>query len=240
MARRGPSTALVDPSARATLQKAADAAGLSLEQLIELAVDSAALTGAGDRARGRSVLGSLTVRDIGQRMHAELIAHPISDRAAWFKGLLEPQQAALIVALRDKGYRTEVITNELGVARSSVETIWNRYADLVGATVVSIRLNTIAGHLQLAAERAQEGLAEKGDWKGYFAVAKDMVALLQTLGIVDSAVRRVEVTHKFDEQKRAEIDAMVELERKKEARQIELKEAEFQVLDNLPVEEDAT
>ena len=75
---------------------------------------------------------------------------------------------------------------------------------------------------------------EADDWKGYWNVAKDMIRILQSLGVVDRAIHKVEVTHKFDEQKKTELNGILDLERKKEKRMLELKDADFTVTDPLP------
>ena len=97
-----------------------------------------------------------------------------------------------------------------------------------------MRLNTLVGNLQIAAERAGEGAMEKDDWGTYWRVQKEMIALLQSLGIVKQAIRKVEVAHHFDDQKSAELEAILELERKQAARREELKRADFQLTDEVP------
>lgn len=221
---------LLRADAKAKLETAAAAAGLSLQQLVDLVVDSGALT----LPPAQTPAPLVTLRDLGKRMWAEMqeVLHP--DRARWFQELLQPQQIALVVRLREEGYRSEIIAQDLGISPFDVARVYNQHADNLGAQVVSVRLNTLAGQIALAAERAQQGLMEKDDWKGYWAVAKDMVGLLQSLGIVDQAVRRVEVTHKFDDQKKAEIERMLDIERKKAKRLEEIKQADATVLDEPP------
>ena len=67
-----------------------------------------------------------------------------------------------------------------------------------------------------------EGLQAQENWTGYFGVQERVVKILQSLGIVEQAMHRVEVTHKMEDQTKAEIEAMVELERKKQRRQEEM------------------
>jgi hypothetical protein len=225
-------SALVDPDAKRKLELAAEAAGLTLAQLVDLVHDSGALTVAPDTPDG--ITTTLTLGDLGKRMHGELMKVFAPERMAWFEQLLEPQQVALMVTLVDEGYRPEIIARDLGIPSARVRATYDQYADRIGAQVTQVRLSTIAGHVQLAAERAMAGLKASGDWKGYFGVQKDVVKVLQSLGIVDQAIHRVEVTHKIEDNKQAEIDSMLELERKKQKRRIEIETADGVRLDPVP------
>jgi hypothetical protein len=223
--------ALVDPEAAAKLQAAADAVGLTLAQLVDLVHDSGALSVPPDSPDG--ITTPLTLKDLGKRMWAELNLVLQPERAAWFEALLHPQQVALIVTLADQGFRPEIIGRELGVASTKVRSALDQYADRIGAQVTQIRLSTIAGHVQMAAERAMSGLQSQENWTGYFAVQEKVVKILQSLGIVDQAIHRVEVTHVVDNTK-SEIDAMLELERKQRKRQEEIEQARRVVVDAVP------
>lgn len=235
MAKAKDVTPLFDPAAKDKLQRAADSIGLSLQQLVDLVADSGALTIAPPKDKD-GFTPTLTMRDLGRRMWTELQVTMRPERSTWFAGLLRQQQVALVVTLREHGYRSEVIANDLGLSPLEVTRIYSEHADNIGAQVANIRLNTLAGHVQLAAERAQQGLMEQGEWAAYFRVSKDLVAILQSLGIVDSAVRRVEVTHNvnFGEQQKAEVDAMVQLELKKRKRLEEIKQADYALVDEVP------
>ena len=61
-----------------------------------------------------------------------------------------------------------------------------------------------------------------------------MVKILQSLGIVDQAIHRVEVTHKLEDNKQAEIQAMLELEQKKNRRRIEIEKSNTETIDPVP------
>lgn len=225
-------SALVDPAARQKLEVAAEAAGLTLAQLVDLVHDSGAMSTPPDASDG--ITTTLTLGELGKRMWAELQQVLLPERAEWFTQLLEPQQIAMIVTLCDEGFRPEIISRELGISSVRVREVRDQYADRIGAQVTQIRLSTIAGHVQIAAERAMEGLKAAGDWKGYFAVQRDVVKVLQSLGIVDQAIHRVEVTHKIEDNRQAEIDAILEIERKKQRRRIEIETASGATLDAVP------
>lgn len=228
-AKGGVRTALVDPKAKARLQAAAEAAGLkTIEDLANLVVDSGALAVPQDDG----VTESYSLEDLGQQMHAQM--PPPAKRPSWFQDLVDTQQIALIAMLRSRGYSTTVIARDFGISELDVNKVYSKYADDLGAQVINVRLNTLVGNLQLAAERAGEGAMQKEDWGTYWRVQKEMIALLQSLGIVKQAIRKVEVAHKFDDQRKAEVDQLLELERKQLARLEEIKKADFQLTDEVP------
>lgn len=226
--RGGVTSALVDPKAKERLEAAATAAGLDLEGLVNLIVDSGALS----LPPADGVSESYSLEDLGEQMHAQM---PATDRQEWFADLVDNQRIALVTMLRSRGYSTVVVARDFGIGELEVNRIFSKYADDLGAQVINVRLNTLVGNLQLAAERAGEGSMAKKDWGTYWRIQKEMIALLQSLGIVKQAIRKVEIAHKFDDQKQAELDAMLDLERKQKARQEEMKLADFEVHDVVPV-----
>lgn len=229
-------TTLFDTYGLVKLREAADAIGMDVGDLIRLAVDNAPAALGDQRSLAvPGLVGGPTLRELGKALWSRMQGVGRNDRPAWFKDLSEPQQIAVIVMLREQGYRTEVIAGDFGIATDLVHMHWQEHADKVGSTVLSQRLSTIAGSVQIAAERSQQGLMESEDWKGFWQVERDKVKVLQDLGIVDRAVHKVEVSHTFDGQKQAEIDAMLELERLKLKRTEEIKQAEARVLDGDPV-----
>jgi hypothetical protein len=72
------------------------------------------------------------------------------------------------------------------------------------------------------------------DWATYWRIQKETIALLQSLGIVKQAIRKVEIAHKFDDQRKAEVDQLLDLERKQMARLEEIKRAEITIHDDVP------
>jgi hypothetical protein len=228
-AKGGVNSALVDPEAGKRLALAAQAAGLgSVAALADLLVDSGAIA---LPPEGDGVTETYTIEDLGVQMHSQM---PPTERAAWFLELVETQQVALVTLLRARGYSSIVIARDFGMTELTVNKIYSRYADDLGAQVINVRLNTLVGNLQLAAERAGEGAMEKQDWGTYWRIQKEMIALLQSLGIVKQAIRKVEVAHKFDDQKQAELDDMLDLERMKQRRFEELKRVDATVTDAVP------
>jgi len=97
-----------------------------------------------------------------------------------------------------------------------------------------LRLNSIVGMMEMDLETAQIGLKADGDYKAFWQVRKDQIKLLQDLGIIERAAQRIEVNHTFEEQKQAEIQAILELERKQLTRKEEIKAAEFTIQDAIP------
>lgn len=229
----GPDSALVHPDARERLERAAEAAGLTLAQLADLMVDSGALSVPPAKTPD-GLVATMTVRDLGHRLFQEIQAVSRDERADWFEKLLDAQRVALVVALHDRGFRPEVISRELGRPSQEIRAWIDSYADRVGMQVTQLRLSTIAGHVMLAAEKAMQGLEAENDWKGYFSIQEKLVKILQSLGIVDQAIHRVEVTHRHEDNRQAEIEQILEIERKKQKRLLEIQMADQQEFDQVP------
>jgi hypothetical protein len=220
-------SALTDPKARDRLVAAAEAAGLdSVEALADLVVDSGVLALPGDGVTER-----YTLEDLGVQMRSQL---PPTGRPEWFDGLVETQQVALVSVLRSRGFSTTTISTDFGIDPIAVSKIYARYGDELGAQVVNVRLNTLVGQMQLAAERASEGAMAKEDWGTYWRIQKETIGVLQSLGIVKKAIQKVEIAHTFDDQKSAELEAILDIERKQHARREEMKKADFEVHDAVP------
>lgn len=230
-ARGGVQSLIVDPNAKQRLQNAADAAGCSLQDLANLVVDSG-LTALPPEGDGISQVYKL--QDLGEQMHSQMAGVLPEERPKWFQGLVKSQQIALITMLRARGYSSIVVARDFGIEEGNVNKLFARYADELGAQVINVRLNTLVGNLQIAAERAGEMAMTKEDASTYWRIQKEMIALLQSLGIVKQAIRKVEVAHHFDDQKSAELEAMLELERKQSARREELKRVDATITDAVP------
>lgn len=213
-----------DDEARGKLAKAAEAAGLTLAELVDLISDSGLLA----LPPAPKIQECLTLEDLGKRMHSIVQGVPHDKRAEWFRRLMPTQKGALIVVLRERGVSSNQIAQELGCSQTTVSKYYSQHADKIGTQILSTRLSTIAGHMLLAAERAQQGLAEEGDWKGFWRIQKEFIQQLQSLGVVDRAAQRIEIDHSVSigvEEKKAEIEKMIQIQRAQEARQIELKRA---------------
>ena len=223
------SSSLRDPEALAKLEAAAEHAGLSLEGLVDLVADSGALTLPSDGLTQR-----FTVKELGIGLWTDLQKVAKDERPAWYGKLTPVQRRCIIVACKDRGFSSYAIGKDLGLTQDDVMRVWSKHADELGAQVVGMRLTTIAGQLHLAAERAQNGAMEKGDNALFWRIAKDVVKIYSDLGIVDRATHKIEVTHKFDEEKQVEIAAMVELEEKKKLRIEEIKRSEDEVVEDAP------
>lgn len=225
---------VADPNAVKVVAAAAKHVGLSVEDLANLVVDA----GITALPPSDGVTGRYTLKDLGTRLWGSMQQEPRHMRAKWFHGLAPTQQTAVVVTLRDRGFATQVIAEEFKIPLMDVQRTWNKHADDLGAQVVGLRLNTIAGNLQIMAERAQHGAMERGDHSALWRIQKELTKMLQDIGIVDRAIHKVEVTHKFDEQKKAEIDSLVALEEKKRLSQERIKSVEATVVegDEIPAE----
>lgn len=211
---------IANPLARAQLETAAAAAGLTVQQLADLVFES----GVAPPKEADGVVERYTLEDLGKRLWGTMQTVPRTARAEWFAGLVNTQKTAMIVVLRDHGFRTEVIARDLGCSTDDVLRTWNAYSGQLGSQVVGIRLDTIAGQLQLASEHAQQMAMESRDANAYWKIEKEKIELLQSLGIVDKAIQRVEHTHKIDDQQKAEIEQLYQLRDKQNRRKIEIAE----------------
>jgi len=214
--------AVADPTAKAKLDAAAAAAGLSLQDLADLIFEA----GVVPPPSPDGLTKRYSLQDLGKKLAVELQTKVRDSRAAWFHALVPVQQKALICVLREEGYPTETIARELRIDPCDVMRTWNTYASELGSQVVGLRLDTIAGQVQISYEKAMELALQKGDGRAVFAIEKDRIAVLQGLGITEKAVHRVEVTHKMDEEQKAELERLVELRGKQERRRIEIEQLE--------------
>lgn len=227
---------IANPAAREQLERAAQAAGLSVQELADLVFES----GVAPPKAPDGVVQRYTLEDLGTRLWGTMQTVPRAARGTWFSALVPAQKAAMIVVMRDNGFRTEVIAREFGITTEDVLRTWNAYAGQLGAQVVGIRLDTIAGQLQLASEHAQQIAIKDGDASTFWRIEKEKIELLQSLGIVDKAIQKVEHTHKIDDQQKAEIEELFKLRQKQQVRKIEIsKAAEIsEKPDDLPPEVD--
>lgn len=223
---------LGDPDAKARVADAAAGIGLTTEELVNLIVDGGLIA----MPPSDGITKTYTLKDLGYKLWVEMSALLTTQRADWFKELLPQQQTALVVSLRDRGFASQTIAESFEMKVTEVNRWWNEYADDLGAQVIGARLSTIAGNLQLVAQRAQEGAAQNDDYRALWRIQKELTQQLQSIGIVDRAIHRVEHehTHKMDEEQKEEIDKMVELEQKKARRAEELKQIEAIEVDQIP------
>lgn len=221
MPKAAPPPVVANPLAREQLERAAAAAGLTVQQLADLVFES----GVVPPKAADGVVQRYTLEDLGTRLWGTMQGVPRSDRAAWFAALVPAQKASMIVVLRDHGFRTETIARDLGISTEDVLRTWNAYAGQLGAQVVGIRLDTIAGQLQLASEHAQQLAIANGDAGTYWKIEKEKIELLQGLGIVDKAIQKVEHTHKIDDQQKAEIEELFKLRQKQQKARITVEDA---------------
>jgi len=212
--------------------KAAASVGLTVQQLADLMVDNAITA----LPETDGITEKYTLEDLGKRLWVQFSGQPRSKRAGWFDGLSDPQKTAVIVVLRDRGYSSIAIANDLQVSQDSIQRTWNAYASQMGSQVVGVRLDTIAGQLQAVYERASHMAADADDHNALWKIHREYLAALQSIGIVDSAIHRTEVTHKLDAGQMAELEKLASLRNKQGIRQAEIKlvESEDVKTDTIP------
>lgn len=216
------------------IDKAAKSIGVTPVELGDMLVDA----GVTALPPSDGITVRYTLEDLGAKLWTAMGEKPPSRRREWYHSLAPAHQKAIQVTLHARGFATLTIAEQFGVSHADVKRTCNEYADQLGAQVVGIRLDTIAGQMQIVAEKAMELEFEKGNGRAAFAIEKDKIAILQSLGIVDQAVHKSEVTHKIDEVSVREIQALVDLEEKKRRSSEEIKTISAEVFDNPPEEID--
>jgi hypothetical protein len=90
--------------------------------------------------------------------------------------------------------------------------------------LADLQLETVVTDLIAAARKAAAALEKAEDWKAYWAVNYDLVKALQGLGVFGMQEKPIDPSLMRDQQQQ-EIDAMVQLELKRRARQDEMLQA---------------
>lgn len=202
---------IADSDAMKTARSAAAAVGLTVEELADLMVDNA-LTALPPKD---GVTQRYTLEDLGARLWGDLQQELPSKRAEWFDWLSDPQKTAIIVKMRSTGFSTLAVANDFQVSERKIRDTYNAYSDQLGAQVSGIRLDTLVGQMQMVHERVIELAAREGDYSAMWRFQKELLAALQSVGIVERAIHRVEVSHGLTDAAKEEIDLLADLERKK-------------------------
>jgi hypothetical protein len=223
---------LGDSPALETLSLAAKAVGLTTEQLVNLVVDSGAMA----LPPPDGATEQLTLTELGAHLRAQLSQQPRLLRPEWFRKLSKVQRGAVVVALRTHGASTHAIAMEFNVPAVEVNDVYNAHVDKIGQNVTNVRLTMIVGQMQIIAERAQQGAMEKNDWSTYWRIQKDLIGQLQSLGVVDKAIHRVEVMHSLGDREKENIEQLAQLRAKQLARRKEIKLVTAGVTDSVPEE----
>ncbi len=216
------------------VQRAANAVGLTVEELADLFVDN----GITALPPADGISKRYTLKDLGNKLWGEMQKMHKSRRAEWFGNLSEPQQIAVIVTLRHRGFAPLAIASDFNIGETRVRRIHSEYATELGAQVIQIRLDTIAGQMQMVTEQAQHMAVEKGDHNALWRIEKEKIATLQSLGITAQAAQKIEVSHKVDDQTKEQIEKLADLRMKQRIRAEELKQIEAEVVDAPPELED--
>lgn len=214
---------LGDDKLLARLQDAAKAAGVdTVEQLADLVVDS----GISARPPVDPYTERFTLEELGQRLWAVATTYPQPARRAWYEGLTPAQQASVVTVLRSRQYTAFAISNDFGLTEVQVEKIYAEHVTKLGEHVLGVRLDTMVGQITQAKQRAQQMAMEKGDAAAIWRIEKEFTSVLQDLGVVERAARKVELVDKAEEAKAAALQRMVALAEKQAARRAEIARAE--------------
>lgn len=207
------------------IEAAAAAVGISTEQLINLVADAGVIS----LPPSDDATEQMTLRELGEHLRAQMSTQSKLELPKWFKGLAKVQRGALVISLRADGASTTSIASSFQVPAMEVMRTFNEFADKIGQNVTNVRLTTIVGSMQLVAERAQAGAATKADWSTYWRIQKDLIGLLQSLGIVDKAVHRTEVMHTLGDREKENLERLAMLRLKEQRRDEEIQEIKVTV-----------
>lgn len=222
---------LGDPQVMKRLEDAARAAGLgSVEELVDLIVDS----GVSARPPVDPLTERMTLQDLGERLWVVATATQRDARREWFERLAPVQQTAIVTVLRTRGYSAIAISNDFGIEQLEVERIYAEHTTKLGAQVLGVRLDTLAGQISEAKQRAQQIAAEKGDGAALWRIEKEFVGVMQDLGVLERAAHKVEVVGRASEAKAAALQQITELAEKRARRRIEIQKVDKEVIDAAP------
>lgn len=88
-------------------------------------------------------------------------------------------------------------------------------------TLADLSLDSVVRRLVAAADKASQALEKDKDWKAYWSVEHDLVSQLHRLGVFGAAEKPIDPTAQLDET-RTEVQALVQLEEKRRARELEM------------------
>lgn len=88
-------------------------------------------------------------------------------------------------------------------------------------SLADLALDTVVRRLLAAADKASKALEDDKDWKAYWSVEHDFVAMLHKLNVFGAQEKPIDPTATLDET-RAEIEKLVQLELKKALRAHEM------------------
>lgn len=158
---------------------------------------------------------------------------------------LQPEQrASLVLHLLCKGHAAVTIANKLGLMPNLVKDIWRDYTAKVGDDVMGITLPSLVGRIDSRAEALVEMAVEEGRPDRAWKIEKERVQLLQDLGVVERASKRYEVAHQHtlragdaaDAETQAEVDRILDLERKRRESGERVKRIDARIMDHVPTD----
>src|SRR6185369_11911485 len=156
--------------------------------------------------------------------------------------LLPEQRASLVLHLLCKGHAAVTIANKLGLMPNLVKDIWRDYTAKVGDDVIGITLPGLVGRIDSLADSLREMAVEDNRPDRAWKIEKERVQMLQELGVVERAAKRYEVAHQHtlkagdaaDAETQAEVERILDIERKRRESGERVKRINARVLDALP------
>jgi len=154
------------------------------------------------------------------------------------------QKVSLCLHLLCKGHAAVIVANKLGLMPNFVKDLWRDYTARVGEDVMGITLPSLVGRIDSRAESLVEMAVEDGRPDRAWKIEKERVELLQDLGVVERAAKRYEVAHQHtlkagdaaDAETQAEVERIVDLERKRRESGERVKRINARVMDHVPTD----
>lgn len=154
-----------------------------------------------------------------------------------FSRLTPDEQRALLGHVRDQeGVAPIALAIRFGVNLSAIRALLAYTDEQLGLQTLRTTHFAHVGRLVAAAETATDQLAKEGKWLAYWKVHRELHQDLQRLGVIREVPRALQVQHEhaLRTDQAAEIDRLLELERKRDARLEEIQRAKVELLDPLP------
>jgi hypothetical protein len=152
------------------------------------------------------------------------------------------QKIALCLHLLCKGHAALTVANKLGFMPHFVKDIWRDYTAKVGDDVMGITLPSLVGRIDAYADALRDMAIDLEKPERAWKIEKERIELLQDLGVVERAAKRYEVAHQHtlkaegsaDAEVQAEVNRILEIERKRRESSERVKRIDARVMDSLP------
>lgn len=188
---------------------------------------------------------SISLERLGQKLAIDARETPFDERPSFYRGLSEIQKAALICHLKNRGFSSVTIAREYEVGPAQITKLYNQYAQNIGANVLEMRQDTVAGLIQLQMEAAIERVRQlpshdtgEGEFS-YSEIDKEKLSwqifregqrMLRDIGVVADAPKKLDVSVSSRDISREDaLKRLEELTEKENRRKIEIEKTNGQI-----------